>query len=66
VLWIKERTSCKEGESKAVDRFMTLITSDWSDSMSCPAAAAAQKNRVYNKPDELPNTDDLLKLKKYS
>ena len=59
------RRSNGEDESKEVDRFMTLFTSDWSDSMSCPAAAA-QKNRVYNKPDELPNTDHLLKLKKYS
>ena len=59
------RRSDGEDTSKEVDRFMTLFTSDWSDSMSCPASAA-QKAATYNKADELPSTEDLLKLKEHT
>ena len=51
--------------AKEDDRFMTLYNADWSDSMSCPASAA-QKSNTYNKPDELPSMEDLVKLKQYS
>jgi len=50
---------------KDVDHFMTLFNSDWSDSMSCPASAA-QKQKTYNKPEVLPSTDDLVKLKEFT
>jgi len=33
--------------------------------MSCPASAA-QKQKTYNKAEELPSTDDLVKLKKFT
>jgi len=59
------RQSDGENMTKEVDRFMTLFSSDWSDCMSCPASAAL-KTRTYNKPDELPSTEDLLKLKQYT
>ena len=57
----------KEGDvmSKEVDSFITLFRADWSDCMSCPATAS-QKASYYNKPDILPTTDDLLKLKQYT
>jgi len=59
------RQSDGENMTKEVDQFMTLFSSDWSDCMSCPASAAL-KTRKYNKPDELPSTEDLLKLKQYT
>ena len=59
------RRSDGEDMSKEVDRFLTLFNSDWSDCMSCPASAA-QKASTYNKPDELPSSEDLLKLKQHT
>ena len=59
------RRSDSDDLCKEVDRFMTLFNSDWSDCMSCPASAA-QKQKTYNKPEELPSTDDLVKLKEFT
>jgi len=47
---------------KEVEGFLTLFQSDWADCMSCPASTA-QKVKTYNKCDELPSTEDLVKLK---
>lgn len=47
------------------DRFLSLFNSEWSDSISCPALAAL-KTSHYNKAEELPSTDDLMKLKKFT
>jgi hypothetical protein len=59
------RKSDGEDDSKDVDRFMVLFNSDWSDYMSCPASAA-QKAKTYNRPDEIPSTEDLLKSKQHT
>ena len=50
---------------KAVERFVALLKSNWADCLSCPALAS-QKTKMYNKPDELPSTEDLMKLKQYT
>jgi len=44
---------------------MTLFNADWSNCMTCPATAL-QKASHYKKPDILPTTDDLLKLKEHT
>jgi hypothetical protein len=50
---------------KKVERFATLFRSEYSDSMSCPALKSL-KTKLYNKPMELPTTEDLKKLKSYT
>jgi len=59
------RRSDGEDTFKEAERFLTLFKSDWSDCMSCPASAAVKAN-TYNKPDILPSTEDMLKLKRHS
>lgn len=54
-----------EVQLKEVERFLTLFKADWTDVMSCPALATFKTN-TYNKPDELPSTEDLIKLKNYT
>lgn len=54
-----------EEMSKEVNRFLVLYDAYWSDCMSCPASAS-QKDNTYNRADELPTTDDLVKLKEYT
>lgn len=44
---------------------MDLFKSDYSDNVSCPALSTL-KLKSYKKPDELPTTEDLMKLKAYT
>jgi len=50
---------------REVDRFMDLFKSKYSDVASCPTLTPL-KDRHYNAPEELPSTEDLLKLKTYT
>jgi hypothetical protein len=50
-----------EEMSKEVDRFLVLYNAYWSYCMSY-LASASQKANTYNRADELPTTDDLVKL----
>ena len=54
-----------DGSLKEVDSFVALLKTEYSDSVSCPALATL-KSKTYNKPVELPTTDDLTKLKKFT
>lgn len=47
-----------------VELFLGLYAGDWTDLMSSPSLSTF-KARKYNKPELLPLTSDLLKLKKY-
>jgi len=49
---------------REVDRFMDLFKSEYSDVASCPTLTPL-KDRHYNAPEELPSTEDLLKLQLY-
>jgi len=65
---IKKGVAIRKGDDenvKEVENFMTLFTTDYSDSMSCPALSTLKTKR-YNKPDELPSTEDLMKLKEFT
>ena len=50
---------------KEAERFQSLYTTDYSDSLSCPALATL-KTQNYSKPVELPSTGDLVKLKEFT
>ena len=46
------------------DAFLALHKADWTTRISS-AALATFKHRKYNNPEELPITDDVVKLKQY-
>jgi hypothetical protein len=54
-----------DDKQKAVERFVALYAAEWSDTVSCPALNTLKVN-TYNKADELPSTEDLLRLKAYT
>ena len=65
---IKKGIAIRSGDDeslKEVDNFVALLKTEYSDSVSCPALATL-KSKTYNKPVELPTTDDLMKLKKFT
>lgn len=53
-----------EVAEKDVDRFNALHQSDWVDLISSPALVTLKLNKM-NKPEQLPLTEDLLKMKDY-
>lgn len=65
---IKKGVAIRKGDdvtTKEVERFMDLFKSDYSDNVLCPALSTL-KLKSYKKPDELPITEDLMKLKVYT
>lgn len=65
---IKKGMAIRRGDDeqvKQVDRFMDLFKLEYANALSCPALTTL-KTRHYNKLDELPSTEDLIKLKSYT
>jgi len=64
---LQKKQSIIEGNEvaeKEVDRFIALHQSDWVDLISSPALVTLKLNKM-NKPEQLPMTEDLLKMKDY-
>jgi len=65
---VKKGMAIRQGDEfkeKQVERFMDLFRSEYGNVASCPALLMLKSKR-YNKPDELPSTEDLLKLKAFT
>ena len=65
---IKKGMAIRSSDDKAIkdsERFHDLYKSDYSDHLSCPALSTLKTSK-YNKAEELPTTEDLVKLKNFT